>query len=143
MNYRCMQISDYDAVMKLWRDCEGLSLRDADSASGVEKYLERNPGLSFVALDGTRIVGSIMAGHDGKRGYIQHLAVGEELRGLGVASELVGRCLSALKSQGIEKSHVHVLKDNALGRRYWSGRGWTERSEVMMYSFINGENDNA
>jgi ribosomal protein S18 acetylase RimI-like enzyme len=107
-----MQISDYDAVMKLWRDCEGLSLRDADSASGVEKYLERNPGLSFVALDGTRIVGSIMAGHDGKRGYIQHLAVGEELRGLGVASELVGRCLSALKSQGIEKSHVHVLKDN-------------------------------
>jgi predicted N-acetyltransferase YhbS len=55
-----MQISDYDAVMKLWRDCEGLSLRDADSASGVEKYLERNPGLSFVALDGTRIVGSIM-----------------------------------------------------------------------------------
>ena len=80
---------------------------------------------------------------DGKRGYIQHLAVGEELRGLGVASELVGRCLSALKSQGIEKSHVHVLKDNALGRRYWSGRGWTERSEVVMYSFINGENDNA
>ena len=143
MNYRCMQISDYDAVMKLWQDCEGLSLRDADSLNGIERYLERNPGLSFVALEGTRIVGSIMAGHDGKRGYIQHLAVGEESRGLGVASELVGRCLSALKSQGIEKSHVHVLKDNAAGRRYWSGRGWMERSEVVMYSFINGENDNA
>lgn len=143
MNYRCMQISDYDAVMKLWRDCEGLSLRDADSLNGIENYLERNPGLSFVALDGTRIVGSIMAGHDGKRGYIQHLAVGEELRGNGVASELVGRCLAALKSQGIDKSHVHVQKDNAVGRRYWSGRGWIERSEVVMYSFINGENDNA
>ena len=143
MNYRCMQISDYDAVMKLWQDCEGLSLRDADSLNGIERYLARNSGLSFVALDGTRIVGSIMAGHDGKRGYIQHLAVSEESRGLGVASELVGRCLAALKSQGIEKSHVHVLKDNAAGRRYWSGRGWMERSEVVMYSFINGENDNA
>ena len=143
MNYRCMQISDYDAVMQLWQDCEGLSLRDADSLYGIERYLERNPGLSFVALDGARIVGSIMAGHDGKRGYIQHLAVDQQSRGLGVASELVRRCLCALKSQGIEKSHVHVLRDNAAGRRYWSGRGWTERSEVVMYSFINGENDNA
>ena len=143
MNYRCMRISDYDAVIKLWQDCEGLSLRDADSLNGIERYLGRNPGLSFVALEGTRIVGSIMAGHDGKRGYIQHLAVGEESRGRGVAGELVGHCLSALKSLGIEKSHVHVLKDNAVGRRYWSGRGWTERSEVVMYSFINGENDTA
>ncbi len=143
MNYRCMQISDYDAVMKLWQDCEGLSLRDADSLEGIERYLERNPGLSFVALDGARIVGSIMAGHDGKRGYIQHLAVGEKSRGIGVAGELVLRCLSALKSQGIEKSHVHVLKNNEAGRHYWSGRGWIERSEIVMYSFINGDNDNA
>lgn len=143
MKYRCMQISDYNPVMQLWQKCEGLSLRQADSLSGIERYLERNPGLSFVALDEARIVGSIMAGHDGKRGYIQHLAVAEEARNRGVASMLVERCLAALKSQGIEKSHVHVLKDNESGRRYWSGRGWAQRAEVVMYSFINGENDNA
>lgn len=142
MKYRVMQISDYDAVLQLWRRCEGISLRDADSRAGIAGYLDRNPGLSFVAEDGARIVGSIMAGHDGKRGYIQHLATDESLRKRGIATTLVERCLAALKAQGIEKSHVHVLKDNQAGRAYWTARGWTRRSEIVMYSFINGDNEN-
>ena len=142
MNYRVMQITDYDAVVALWRACEGLSLRDADSRSGIDNYLRRNPGLSFVAEKEARIVGSIMAGHDGKRGYIQHMAVDQSVRNRGIATKLVERCLAALKKQGIEKSHVHVLKDNQAGRAYWSARGWTRRSEIVMYSFINGDNEN-
>jgi len=142
MNYRAMQITDYDAVVALWRACEGLSLRDADSHSGIERYLRRNPGLSFVAEQEARIVGSIMAGHDGKRGYIQHMAVDQSVRNRGIATKLVEHCLAALKKQGIEKSHVHVLKDNQAGRAYWSARGWTRRSEIVMYSFINGDNEN-
>ena len=143
MLYRCMQISDYDPVMRLWQTCEGLSLRDADSQAGIEKYLARNPGLSFVAQKGPQIVGSIMAGHDGKRGYIQHLAVAEEARKRGVASKLVEHCLEALKAQGIVKSHVHVLEHNESGRHFWSDRGWMHRSEIVMYSYINGNNENA
>ena len=143
MIYRNMQISDYASVIALWRDCDGVSLRDADSPEGIEKYLQRNPALSFVALDGIDIVGTIMAGHDGKRGYIQHLAVANAARGQGVAGRLVELCLEALKLQGIEKSHVHVSGDNELGRKFWSGRGWFHRAEIVMYSFINGENKNA
>lgn len=142
MKYRAMQISDYDAVIQLWRACEGLSLRDADSRSGIGKYLQRNPGLSFIAEDDARIYGSIMAGHDGKRGYIQHMAVDESVRNRGIATKLVDLCLAALKTQGIAKSHVHVLKDNQAGRTYWSARGWTRRCEIVMYSFINGDNEN-
>jgi len=138
-----MQISDYDSVITLWRDCEGVSLRDADSPEGIEKYLQRNPALSFVALEGSAIVGTIMAGHDGKRGYIQHLAVADAVRQQGIASSLVALCLEALKLQGIEKSHVHVLDDNESGRKFWSARGWFHRAEIVMYSFINGENKNA
>ncbi len=137
-----MQITDYDAVIQLWRACEGLSLRDADSRSGIEKYLQRNPGLSYVAESDTGIYGSIMAGHDGKRGYIQHLAVDESVRNSGIATQLVEHCLAALKKQGIEKSHVHVLKDNRAGRAYWSARGWTRRSEIVMYSYIHGTSEN-
>ena len=143
VGYRAMTIDDYDAVVALWRSCEGLSIRDADSRAGVERYLSRNPGLSFVAERGARIVGSIMAGYDGKRGYIQHLAVDASARRQGVASRLVALSVDALKAEGIEKSHVHVLKDNESGRAYWSGLGWKQRSEVVMYSFINGDNDNA
>ena len=101
MNYRCMQTGDYEAVMTLWRSCEGLLLRDADSKPRIESYLERNPGLSFVAHAGDAIVGSIMAGHDGKRGYVQHLAVDPGARGQGIASRLLELCLDALKLQGI------------------------------------------
>lgn len=143
MQYRPMQLSDYDGLMQLWRGCPGLSLRDADSLEGTERYLRRNPGLSFVAEEQGAIVGSLMAGHDGRRGYIQHLAVAPGLREQGVASRLVEHCLAALKAQGIVKSHVHVLDSNTLGRGFWSRRGWVHRAEVEMYSFINADNENA
>lgn len=143
MNYRCMQVSDYDGVMDLWRSCEGLLLREADSKTGIERYLERNPGLSFVAFDDGAIIGSIMAGHDGKRGYIQHLAVAREARRQGIGSRLIELCLDALMSQGIVKAHVHVLKDNPSGHHYWIARGWIERADTQLYSFINGDDENA
>lgn len=143
IDYRPMRIDDYDEVLRLWQACEGLSIRDADSRAGVERYLARNPGLSHVAERDARIVGSIMAGHDGKRGYIQHLAVDESARRQGVAGRLIALCVDALKGEGIEKSHVHVLRHNQTGRAYWSRRGWRQRSEVIMYSFINGDNENA
>lgn len=142
MIYRNMNISDHDGVMALWRNCNGISLRNADSCQSTEKYLARNPGLSFVAQDETGIVGTLMAGHDGRRGYIQHLAVAPELRGKGVSDKLVELCLDALKGQGIVKSHVHVLDANEPGRAFWSNRGWTHRAEIEMYSFINGKNQN-
>ena len=138
-----MQIEDHDALMQLWLSCPGLSLREADSRSATGRYLQRNPGLSFVAMQQQAIVGSLMAGHDGRRGYIQHLAVAPGLRRQGIASRLAEHCLAALKQQGIEKSHVHVLNANQVGRDFWSRRGWVHRDEIEMYSFINGDNENA
>lgn len=143
MNYRCMQITDYDAVMALWQACDGLLLREADSRGGIGRYLRRNPGLSFVAETGEQLIGTIMAGHDGRRGYIQHLAVAESVRGQGVAGRLLELCLEALKAEGIEKSHVHVQTDNPGGRRYWIARGFAEREDTRLYSYVNGSNENA
>lgn len=137
-----MAIADYDAIMSLWQLSDGLSLRDADSRDGIDRYLRRNPGLSFVAERGDEIVGTIMAGHDGRRGYIQHLAVSDGARGNGVGSRLVELCLQALGLEGIFKTHVHVLGRNRPGREFWLGRAWHERNEIVMYSFINGENPN-
>ena len=142
MHYRNLQITDHQDLIVLWRNCDGISLRDADSRQGMQKYLERNPGLSFVAEVDARIVASLMAGHDGRRGYIQHLAVDPEQRNQGIAGRLLELCLQALQAQGIVKSHVHVLNSNQLGRDFWSRRGWIHRDEIEMYSFINGDNEN-
>ena len=142
MHYRNLQIADHEDLIVLWRNCDGISLRDADSRQGMQKYLERNPGLSFIAEVDGRIVASLMAGHDGRRGYIQHLAVDPEQRNQGIAGRLLEHCLQALLDQGIAKSHAHVLNSNQQGRDFWSRRGWVHRDEIEMYSFINGDNEN-
>lgn len=142
MQYRSMTIEDYDEVIRLWKETEGVKLRDADSREGIARYLERNPGLSFIASDSSRVAGTIMAGHDGKRGYIQHLAVADEFRRKGAASKLVSMCLDALKREGILKSHVMILSSNELAKGFWHKLGWQRRSDIETYSYINGSGEN-
>lgn len=136
MNYRKMQLGDYEAAVALWRQAEGVKLRDADSREGVEKYLHRNAGLSFVAESGGKLVGTVMAGHDGRRGHIQHLAVEESYRRRGVATHLLRLCLGALANEGILKSHIHVLCGNELAKAFWRNRGWVVRRDIEVYSYI-------
>ena len=142
IRFRELGIADHAALIQLWQSCEGLSLREADSKPSMARYLERNPGLSFVAEQDGRIVGSLMAGHDGRRGYIQHLAVADDCRRRGIAARLLELCLDALRQEGIVKSHVHVLNSNRGGNEFWKRRGFTHRAEIEMYSFINGGSAN-
>lgn len=109
-NIRVMTMDDYDAVMDLMRRTPGVSLRDADSRESTSKYLERNPGMSFVAEVGTVLCGCIMCGHDGRRGYLQHLVVLPQYRRQGIANGLVERCLSSLEKHGILKCHIDVSR---------------------------------
>ena len=140
--YRTMALSDYNSIIALWKNAEGVKMRDADSMEGIAKYLLRNPNLSFIAeVDGI-LVGTIMAGHDGKRGYIQHLAVSNHHRKQGIATKLISLCLFALKSEGILKSHIHVLSNNTSAKSYWINRGWQKRDDIDVYSFINSDNLN-
>lgn len=142
MHYRTMTINDYDAAIALWSESEGVRLRDADSREGIEKYLLRNPGLSFVAEVGGQLVGTIMAGHDGKRGYVQHLSVADSHRRYGIATQLVNRCLEALKNEGILKSHLMILPENEAAKKFWIKQGWACRADILLYSFVNGDNHN-
>ena len=128
--------------MELWRNMPGLSLREADSEPAIARYLARNPGLSFVAHSEGRIVGTILSGHDGRRGYIQHVAVLPEHRRQGTAQRLIETALEALKAEGILKVHLMVKRDNPEGALFWSKRGWTRRDEIDLYSMILGESSN-
>lgn len=132
-----MDLSDYGKVISLWQESEGVKLRDTDSIEGIQKYLERNPSLSFIAENEGNILGTIMSGHDGKRGYIQHLAVDPNNRKSGIARHLLSYCLKALEKEGIVKSYVHVLSDNELAKKYWQNRGWVKRTDIEVFSYIN------
>ncbi len=133
---RSMTLDDYNAVIELMRSTPGISLRDADSREATARYLERNPGMSFVAEAGGALCGCVMCGHDGRRGYLQHLIVLPEYRGRGIAHELVERCLECLDALGIYKCHLDVMKSNEAAGRYWHRQGWTLREDIDRYSNV-------
>jgi N-acetylglutamate synthase len=140
---RPMTIDDYDEVMGLLKETSGVVIRDADSREAVMRYLERNPGLSFVALDSGLIIGCIMSGHDGRRGYLQHLVVADRFRRQGVGRALVERCLTELEKIGILKSHIDVLVTNESASLFWERLGWKRRTDICRYSFIRKGSQNA
>jgi len=122
---------DYDGLYALWLATPGMGLNDLDdSREGIEKYLRRNPGTCFVALSGGAIVGAILSGHDGRRGYIHHTAVRASERGRGVGSLLVERALTALEAEGIRKVALVVFGRNEGGNAFWEKRGFTLRPDL-------------
>lgn len=127
---------DYDAVIALWRSTEGLVLRDVDQRDPITHYLARNPGLSFVAIDQDRIIGAVLCGTDGRRGYLQHLAVAPAYRRRGVGRVLATRCLGALARQGLDKCHLMVLRQNEAAPAFWRRLGWHDRDDVLLMSHI-------
>lgn len=128
-------MDDYDSVQALLNAIDGVRLRSADSADATERYLLRNPGLSFIARTGINVIGCIMSGHDGRRGYLHHLAVAPNFRRKGIGTLLVHRCLAALQQIGIDKTHIDVLCENTSAHHYWTKLGWQKRTDIIRYSF--------
>jgi ribosomal protein S18 acetylase RimI-like enzyme len=143
INIRVMTMDDYDAVIALMSNTPGISIRDADSREATARYLQRNPGMSFIAQADGAICACVMCGHDGRRGYLQHLLVLPAYRRQGIARSLVERCLASLEAQGIHKCHLDVLKTNAAAARHWQRQGWQLRQDIDRYSFISTGNENA
>ena len=135
---RAMTMADYDEAIALWRACEGLGLSASDEREPIERFLARNPGHSFVARDEEALVAALLCGHEGRRGYLHHLAVAPSHRQRGLGRELVHRALGALEQAGIGKCHLFVLSDNQEGLGFWQRVGWTERLELRVCSRVIG-----
>ncbi len=131
MIIRTMTIADYGRVYALWRSCRGMGLNDIDdSKEGIARYLRRNPATTFVAEEEGEIVGVIMAGHDGRRGYIYHTAVREDMRGRGIGRALVTEALNALKDEGISKIALVAFGKNQEGNAFWEKMGFSQREDL-------------
>ncbi len=132
VNIKVMTISDYDGVYDLWIHTPGMGLNSTDdSRDGIEKYLKRNPTSSFIAEVDGRIIGAIMAGHDGRRGYIHHTAVLPGYRNQGIAKKLVEKALSALDEEGINKVALVAFKTNDIGNEFWESIGFIKRDDLV------------
>ena len=132
MQIREMTIDDYEDAYRLWQSTPGIGLRSLDdSMDGITKFLDRNPRTCFVAVNQGTIIGTIMSGHDGRRGFIYHTAVASSYQRNGIGSALVEAALEALKSQGIHKVALVAFRSNEAGNRFWESEGFTDRTDLV------------
>ena len=128
---RALRATDLPAALALWGHSEGIALTESDNLDSLRAFLRRNPGLSSAAFLGGRLVGAVLCGHDGWRGFLYHLAVAREQRRQGIARQLIHRSLDRLRGTGVRRCSIHLLADNASGMAFWRQAGWTPRADVM------------
>ena len=131
---RPFTIADYDQALALWRSLEGVGLSAADSRENIELFLQRNAGLNFVAGADGKVVGTVLCGCDGRRGYLYHLAVASAYRRKKLGCALVERCVRTLQQAGIEKCHLFIFTDNEPALAFWKHNGWAERHDLEFMS---------
>ena len=119
-------MSDYDAAIALWNGVEGVEICEGDSREEIAEYLRRNPGLSRVAEAGGKIVAVALCGHDGRRGWIYHLAVAPSHRGQKVGQQLLDACVNGLREAGLKRAIILVAGDNPGGHEFWLRNGWED-----------------
>jgi len=116
-----MTPEDYPALFALWNSVpdfnRGLRSLD-DSEAGILKFLKRNPTTCFVAVIAGEIVGGILAGHDGRRGYIYHAIVLPQHQRKGIGKQLADAACEALRAEGISKAGLLVFATNQQGNAF-------------------------
>ena len=137
---RRMTIEDYDDVHALWMKIKGFGIRSIDdSREGVERFLKRNPTTSVVALEDGKVVGSILCGHDGRRGCLYHVCVDEAYRMHGIGRSMVVKAMEELKAEHINKVSLIAFTKNDIGNAFWKEIGWTKREDLNYYEFTLNE----
>ncbi|BAN46687.1 GNAT family N-acetyltransferase [Metapseudomonas resinovorans] len=136
MHIRPITAADHAALIQLWRRTPGIRVRAEDELEPFCGYLQRNPDLSLLLEDDQgRAGGCLLVGHDGRRGYLQHLVVDLPFRGQGWARALLQEALRRLALLGIRKSHVFVLEEAPEALAFWQmQRGWSVREDIRVYS---------
>jgi ribosomal protein S18 acetylase RimI-like enzyme len=130
---RAFEEPQIDAVLALWQGMDGVGLGLADTPHDLAMFLSRNAGLSPIALDANGdVVGAALCGHDGRRGYLYHVAVRESSRGQGIGRLLVDYCRAALERVGIGRVSIHVFANNASAIRFWAHLGWQPREDLIV-----------
>ena len=129
---RVMKLNDLQQALKFWETSAGVGLNESDTIEHLTDFLQRNPELSLVAVDNEEIVGAVLCGHDGRRGYLHHLAVSPNYQRQGIGTQLVERCLVALRERQIFKCNVFVYSNNEDGSVFWRLQGWRDREDLRV-----------
>ena len=141
MQIRPMTKEDYDEVFAMWQITTKRALSRADERDQIERYLRRNEGMSQVAVIDGKIVGTVLAGHDGRRGFIHHMAVLPEYRRRRIGHALAEKAIEMIARDGIDKTHIFCYQNNETGQKFWSDFGFTKRDDVFVFFYLFRKQD--
>ena len=131
---RPMLASDFPLVTDLWKNTEGVGLNESDTEPAIARYLEQNKEMSCVATtDAGKIIGALLCGHDGRRGYLYHLAVAPDFRRHGVARAMLAHCFKYLAAAKIARCDIFLFTENKAGEQFWRHNGWTDRVDLKVF----------
>ena len=125
---------DYVDVIRLWEATEkGLHIGRSDAPGEIEKKLQRDPDLFLVAEADGELIGTVIGGYDGRRGFIYHLAVDAAFRGRGIAARLMSEVEDRLRARGCLRGYLFVLRDNEDAVFFYEKQGWERMEYVYSY----------
>ena len=117
---------DYECAVGLWGSIEGMGLNESDTEQAINQFLERNPDFSAVATVDSVLIGTVLCGHNGRAGFLYHLAVAPQWRGQGVGKRLVGHSFRKLTEANIPRCNIFVYTSNDEGNQFWLRDGWID-----------------
>lgn len=145
LNFMEFSPAHITSSLAFWAGAPGIALSAGDDVPSLSRFLDRNRGLSELVLNSTEscdcpscarpeIIATLLAGHDGRRGFLYHVLVANEYRGQGLGRQLVERAMGRFAERGIPKVHIMCLDGNGEARRFWESCGFNYRSDLALYS---------
>jgi ribosomal protein S18 acetylase RimI-like enzyme len=117
------------AVLDFWRDAAENDHRPADTAHAVAALHRRDPEALIIAVDGTEIVGTVIAGWDGWRCHVYRLAVAPACRRGGLGRQLIAAAEERFRAFGGTRADAMVLDHNPNAHGIWSANGYRPQGE--------------
>ena len=130
-----MQACDLTDAIALWASIPELHfLSSFDTIKRLTRFLRKNEGLSTLAKAGDEIIGALLCGHDGRRGFFYHIGVAPALRKQGIAARMVERSFEKLRAEGIDTCFLFTYEFNLGARAFWKSMGLEHAPQVMYQS---------
>ncbi len=125
----------YEDIIALWRRA-GISVGSTDTKDEIERMLKRNPQLFLVGKIDKKVIGVVMGGFDGRRGYVHHLAVDPDYQKMGYGKMIMDELTYRFRKMGIHKVHLFIERDNKEVVEFYLNLGWEIRDDLIIMSYI-------
>lgn len=135
MQIKKFTMESYKTVLNLWKK-SGIHVGSSDTKEQLEKMLQRNPNLFLIGMVDDRIIGVVIGGFDGRRGYVHHLAIDPDYQRKGYGKKLMRDLLNEFREMGVHKIHLFIEKYNEDVVEFYENKGWEIRDDLIMMSYI-------